>query len=112
MIERQISLPTNRHITAKRDRRWPLAFSLLGLLSLALALTLALVGWPRLHGISLNYDLVRLRAEVEGLQLRTLDLETRLECLRSPGALAERASDLGLEPAGPEVMRTDGEKPR
>ncbi len=96
MIQRPIPLPTNRHITAQRDRKWPLAFSLLGLLSLALGLTLGLIGWPRLQSVSLHYDLVRLRTEVESLQIQARDLEAQMERLRAPQTLGRQATALGL----------------
>ncbi|MCK5377892.1 MAG: hypothetical protein KAJ78_00755 [Acidobacteria bacterium] len=107
MIERPISLPTNRHITAQRDRKWPLAFALLGLLSLALGLTLALIGLPRLQSVSIHYDLVRLRADVEGLQHQARDLEARMEQLRAPEALGLRATPLGLAPPSPSAIIAD-----
>ncbi len=96
MIERLISLPTNRHITAQRDRKWPMAFAMLGLLSLTLGLTLALIGWPRLQSVSLHYDLVKIRADVEHLEYQARDLEARMEQLRAPEALGLQASRLGL----------------
>lgn len=81
---------------AQRDRKWPLAFSLLGLLSLALGLTLGLIGWPRLQSVSLHYDLVRLRTEVESLQIQARDLEAQMEQLRAPQTLGRQATALGL----------------
>ncbi len=98
MIERPIPLPTNRHITAMRDRKWPMAFALLGMVSLGLGLTLALIGWPRLQSVSLHYDLVRLRAEVERLEYQARELDARLGQLRAPEALGFQASLLGLAP--------------
>lgn len=109
MVERPISLPTNRHITAQRDRKWPLAFALLGLFSLALGLTLALIGWPRLQSVSVHYDLVRLRTDVESLQHQARSLEARMERLRAPEALALEASRLGLTPPGPSAITADDE---
>ena len=110
-MERPIPLPTNRYITAQRDRHWPAAFALLGLLSVALALTLALIGWPRLQSISLNYDLVRLRTEVESLRYQARTLETRMEQLRAPETLAEQARPLGLAPPEPSAITLDGGMP-
>jgi hypothetical protein len=78
-----------------------LAFALLALLSVSLGLTLALVGWPRLQSVSLHYDLVRLRDDVEGLQHQSLDLESRLEALRAPQSLAVQAEKIGLAPPEP-----------
>ena len=107
MIERPIPLPTNRHITALRDRKWPMAFAMLGLLSLALGLTLALIGWPRLQSISIHYDLVQLRADVEYLGYQARDLEAQMEQLRAPEALVLRASTLGLAPPAASVITAD-----
>ena len=106
MIERPIPLPTNRHIRAQPDRRWPLAFAMLALSSLLLVAALALVGWPRLRGISLHYELVRVRAEVEALRYRERQLEVEVERLRSPCSLSERAAELGLAPPAPAVLAT------
>ncbi len=107
MNRRPIPLPTNRHITAQRDRKWPLAFALLGLFSLALGLTLALIGWPRLQSVSLHYDLVRLRGNVETLQHQARDLEARMERLRAPAGLALEAGLLGLAPPGVSALTAD-----
>ena len=107
MIDRPIPLPTNRHITALRDRKWPMAFALLGLLSLTLGLTLALIGWPRLQSISIHYDLVQLRTDVESLESQARDLETQMDQLRAPEALGFQASRLGLAPPTLSVMTTD-----
>ena len=104
MIQRPIPLPTNRHITAQRDRKWPLAFALLGLLSLALGLTLGLIGWPRLQSVSLHYDLVRLRSDVESLQYQARDLEAHMEQLRAPHSLSLQATTLGLAPPEPSMI--------
>ena len=109
MIERPIPLPTNRHITALRDRKWPMAFALLGMVSLGLGLTLALIGWPRLQSVSLHYDLVRLRGEVERLEYQTRELEARLGQLRAPEALGRQASILGLTPPTLSVDKADSE---
>lgn len=97
-MQRPIPLPTNRHIRAQRDRQWPLAFALLALLSATLTLALALIGWPRLQSISIHYDLVELRGEVEILEYRALDLEAHLHALRAPEVLAEQAERSGLVP--------------
>ena len=102
MNQRPIPLPTNRHITARRDQKWPLAFALLGLFSLALAL----IGWPRLQSVSLHYDLVRLRTDVEILQHQARDLEAAMERLRAPATLALEADRLGLAPPGPSAFTT------
>ncbi len=107
MIERPIPLPTNRHITALPDRKWPMAFAMLGLLSFALVLTLALIGWPRLESISIHYDLVRLRDDVEFLEYQVRDLEAQMEQLRAPEALGLRASLLGLAPPTSSMMTAD-----
>lgn len=98
MIERPIPLPTNRHIRALPDRRWPVAFALLAMVSLLFVAALAVVGWPRLRGISLHYELVRARAEVETLRYRERQLAVAVEKLRAPKNLADRATDLGLAP--------------
>jgi len=107
VIERPIPLPTNRHITALRDRKWPMAFAMLGLLSLALVLTLALIGWPRLQSVSIHYDLVQLRADVEYLEYQARDLEAQMEQLRAPEALGLQASLLGLAPPALATMTAD-----
>ncbi|MEN8164412.1 MAG: hypothetical protein ABFS37_09800 [Acidobacteriota bacterium] len=107
MNQRPIPLPTNRHITAQRDRKWPLAFALLGLLSLSLALTLALIGWPRLQSVSIHYDLVRLRADVEVLEHQARDLEAHMQELRAPGSLALEAAKLGLAPPAASTVSAD-----
>ncbi|RLE33501.1 MAG: hypothetical protein DRJ61_07125 [Acidobacteria bacterium] len=112
MNHRPIPLPTNRHITARRDQKWPLAFALLGLFSLTLALTLALIGWPRLQSVSLHYDLIRLRTDVEKLQHQARDLETTMERLRAPAALALEAGRLGLAPPGPSAITADNGGPQ
>lgn len=112
-MQRPIPLPTNRHIRAQRDRQWPLAFALLALLSTTLTLALALIGWPRLQSISIHYDLVELRVEVETLEYRARDLEAHLHALRAPDVLAEQAARSGLVP--PAVAGADrspiGEQP-
>lgn len=107
MNQRPIPVPTNRHITAQRDRKWPLAFALLGLFSLALALTLALIGWPRLQSVSIHYDLVRLRNDVEALEHQVRDLEAGMQKLRAPEALALEAGRLGLVPPAAATVSSD-----
>lgn len=107
MNQRPIPVPTNRHITAQRDRKWPLAFALLGLFSLALALTLALIGWPRLQSVSIHYDLVSLRSEVETLQHQARNLEAEMQKFRAPGALAVEAGRLGLAPPVADAVSSD-----
>ncbi len=109
MTGRPIPLPTNRHIKAQPDRRWPVAFALLATASLLLVAALALVGWPRLQGISLHYELVRVRAEVENLRYRERQLEVEVERLRAPGHLADRATELGLAPPLSSVVTTASE---
>lgn len=104
MIERPIPLPTNRHIRALPDRRWPMAFALLALVSLLFVAALAVVGWPRLRGISLHYELVRARAEVENLRHRERQLVVAVEKLRAPNNLADRAAELGLAPPPPSAV--------
>ncbi len=107
MNQRPILLPTNRHITAQRDRKWPLAFALLGLFSLALALTLAMIGWPRLQSVSIHYDLVRLRSDVEILEHQARDLEARMHELRAPESLTLEAGRLGLVPPTASTVSAD-----
>lgn len=109
MIQRPIPLPTNRHITAQRDRKWPLAFALLALLSMVLVLTLGLIGWPRLQSVSLHYDLVRLRTEVENLQYQAQDLEADMERLRAPETLSRKAVALGLTQPEPSMIISEDE---
>lgn len=109
MIDRPIPLPRNRHIKARPDRRWPVAFALLALTSLLFVAALALVGWPRLRGISLHYELVRVRAEVESLRYRERQLAVEVEKLRAPSHLAARAAELGLAPpSGATVVAGSG----
>lgn len=112
MIQRPIPLPTNRHITAQRDRKWPVAFALLALLSMVLVLTLGLIGWPRLQSVSLHYDLVRLRTEVENLQYQAQDLEANMERLRSPETLSQQAVVLGLTQPDSAMITSEGDGPR
>ena len=58
----------------------------------------ALVGWPRLKNTSVHYEITRLRAEVQELELRRRLLTLELERERNPDRLAERAAQLGLQP--------------
>jgi len=90
--------PSNRFLVAQRDRRWPHVLSTFLLLAVLVVGVLGLVGWPRLKITSLHYDLIRLRAEVEQLQMRERALRLELEFQRSPLVLAERAAELGLVP--------------
>lgn len=98
--------PPNDTLVLRRDHRWPTAFALLALLALLLAASFALVGWPRLESISLRYDILRLRAEVESLRQEERSLEVELDSRRSPAALSERAKTLGLEPPQAEAIRS------
>ena len=109
MNHRRIHLPSNRHIRPQPDRHWPVSFGLLALAPLLVAAALALIGWPRLRDVSLHYDLVRLRAQVEDLSHLEQQLEAELERLRSPEALAEQALAMGLSPADPSAISKAGE---
>lgn len=104
MINGPILLPTNRDVRPKVDPRWPMAFASLALISVLLAATLALVGWPRLRSVSLHYDLVTLREEVEGLRRQERLVETELETLRAPQAIAHQAEELGLVYPSPALI--------
>lgn len=101
MIDLPVSRPTNRFLVRQRDRRWlHVLTSVLGLAGLLVAV-LFLVGWPRLQSTSLHYDLIRLRAEVRELERQERSLALELEEVRSPLLLAEKARELGLQPAPP-----------
>lgn len=90
--------PSNRFLVPQRDRRWPHVLSTFLLLAVLVVGVLGLVGWPRLKITSINYDLIRLRAEVEDLQSRERALRLELEYRRSPRVLAARAAEFGLMP--------------
>jgi len=90
--------PSNRFLVWQRDRRWPRVLSAVLLVASVVFVALFLVGWPRLQCTSLYYDLVRLRTEVDELELRHRTLSLELESERSPSRLASQASALGLEP--------------
>ena len=109
MIDLPVSRPTNRFLVRQRDRRWlHVLTSALGLAGLLVAI-LFLVGWPRLQSTSLHYDLIRLRAEVGELERQERRLTLELERIRSPTRLAERARELGLQPAPPpELLEVGG----
>ncbi len=97
-MESRVLRPANRFLNRQRDRHWHLVLAGALLLALAVALVLALVGWPRLEAMALHYDLLRLRGQVEELERRERELAARLEAERDPGRLAERARRLGLVP--------------
>lgn len=96
-MEGRLYHPENRDLHLRRDHEWPIAFGLLTLLALILAASFALVGWPRLEGVSLRYNNLRLRAEVKRLQQEEHRLEIELDTWRSPATLATRAEALGLQ---------------
>lgn len=98
-MELPVSGPTNEWLVAERDRRWPHVFGTFLLLAVLVVGSLGLVGWPRLKITSINYDLIRLRAEVDELKAREHALRIELEYDRSPEVLAHRAAALGLAPA-------------
>jgi hypothetical protein len=93
--------PSNRFLIPQRDRRWPHVLSALLVVSTMVVLALGLVGWPRLKSTSINYDLIRLRAQVEELEQRERGLRLELETERSPERLAARARALGMVQAAP-----------
>jgi len=103
MVELPVVGPTNRFLVAQRDRRWPHVLSTFLLVSVLVVGVLGLVGWPRLKITSIHYDLIRLRAEVEDLQLRERALRLELEYRRSPRVLAARAAEFGLVPLSQEA---------
>jgi hypothetical protein len=93
--------PTNRFLIPQRDRRWPQVLSALIGVSAMVMVALALVGWPRLRSTSIQYELIRLRAEVEELEQHERALRLEFERERSPERLAARARELGMVPAAP-----------
>jgi hypothetical protein len=95
-VELPVTGPSNRFLIAQRDRRWPHVLSTFLLLAVLVVGVLGLVGWPRLKITSIHYDLIRLRAEVDELELRERALRIELEARRSPQALAAQAAELGL----------------
>ena len=97
-MESRVLRPANRFLNRQRDRHWHLVLAGTLLLALAVALVLALVGWPRLEAMALHYDLLRLRGQVEELERKERELAARLEAERDPDRLAERARRLGLVP--------------
>jgi len=89
--------PPNSTLVLRRDHHWPVAFALLALLALLLAASFALVGWPRLESMSLRYEILRLRTDVDTLRHEAHTLEIELDGWRSPADLAKKASALGLQ---------------
>jgi cell division protein FtsB len=112
MMNRPILLPTNRDVQANADPRWPVAFASIVLISMVLVAVLALVGWPRLRSISLHYDLLSLRAEVEELRLNEHAIEAEVELLRAPQSIAPQAAEMGLVHPSPEIVDTLSEGAR
>ena len=94
-----IAQPSNDYLVPQRDRRWGQAMAVVLAASVLMLFALGLVGWPRLKGTSINYDLIRLRGEIEDLELIERRLRADLEFERAPARLAERAAELGLAPA-------------
>ncbi len=94
-----IAQPRNDYLVSQRDRHWGQVLIVVLTASFLVLLALGLVGWPRLRGTSVNYDLIRLREEVVELEVTERRLAAELEFERSPVRLAERASELGLAPA-------------
>jgi len=106
--------PSNRFLVRQRDRHWLRVLALALLLALALGGALALVGWAPLEVTAINYDLLRLRAQVTELKRRHRALEVQLEAERSPEVLARKARTLGLVPpeeATPPSGKSSGEAP-
>ena len=99
--------PPNTTLVLRRDHHWPMAFALLALLALILAASFALVGWPRLESVSLRYDILRLRSDVESLQQEERALEVELDSWRSPATLSEKARTLGLAPPAAHADRNE-----
>lgn len=96
-----IASPSNRFLVPQRDRRWPHVFTVVVFMSAVVLTALFLVGWPRLRSTTINYDLIRLRSEVNELERSEHELRLELEMVRSPGALAEQARQVGLVPPTP-----------
>ncbi len=92
---------TNRFLVTEPDRNWWRVLLKALAAAAVITATLFLVGWPRLRITAINYDLIRLRAEVHELTAQKRQLEVELERQRDPVGLAIRASELGLVPAPP-----------
>lgn len=95
-MDRPVPRPSNRWIRAERDRRWPMAFAVLALLSVALVGALALIGWPRLRALTLHYEIAGLRTEVETLERQVDEAEGQVQALTAPEALETAALATGL----------------
>ena len=105
----QIAQPSNDYLVPQRDRNWGQVLIVVLAASIFVVLALGLVGWPRLKGTSVNYDLIHLRQEVAELEVIERRLYADLEFERSPARLAERATELGLAPATSAVVWSDQE---
>ena len=104
-----IAQPSNDYLVPQRDRNWGQVLIVVLTASILVLLALGLVGWPRLRGTTVNYDLIHLRQEVAELEVVEKRLCADLEFERSPARLAERATELGLAPAASAVLWTDQE---
>jgi len=114
MSEPAVAGPTNRFLRPQRDRRWAHVLSAVLVVSAAVLVALALVGWPRLRSTSIHYELINLRADVQQLERQERRLRLALEQVRSPTRLGDRARTLGLKPPAPNELRSpkNPEKPR
>jgi hypothetical protein len=106
-VDLPVVSPSNRFLVPQRDRRWPHVLSTFLLLSVLVLGVLGLVGWPRLKITSIHYELIRLRAEVDQLELQEHALRLELERQRSPEVLSSRAAELGL--VTPNTAGADGD---
>jgi hypothetical protein len=102
-----VRVPTNRFLIPVRDRRWPRVLTTVLLAATLLLAALLLVGWPRLKSTSVHYEITRLRAEVQLLELEQRLLALELERERNPDRLAEQASGLGLAPPSAAHIRAE-----
>lgn len=111
MIELPVARPSNLWVRRERDRRWLRALAAMLITAAIVGAILFLIGWPRLQTTSINYNLIKLRAQVDELARRERALEVEVQTQMSPERLAARARALGLQPppaAQVSVMRAEG----
>ncbi len=102
-----IASPRNDYLVPQRDRNWGQVLIVVLSASILVLLALGLVGWPRLKGTSVNYDLIQLRQDVAELEVIERRLSAEVEFERSPARLADRGAELGLAPASSAGVWTD-----